>query len=152
MRRILKTLFSFSAILLMLSFSVHAQEPNSPQTPPVNSSMHEGDGNGDCPERQELREERERIRAEHEQIESEHDTLKVQCMDSKGQDRSACHDKFEALRERADAIRERVKTLHERAEADVGCHRKNERKDQWPARESQVPNHAAPMSAAPTGE
>lgn len=144
MRNALKIAGFLAMVLAPLSFGFPAHAQNGASAPAaapatMGAAPRDADvaGNGDCPERQEFREERERIRAEHEELENEHDRLKAQCMDVKGQDRSDCHDRAQDLHARVDALHERMKTLHAKVEADPGCHHHEHGggdKAPWPAR------------------
>jgi hypothetical protein len=154
MRNALKIVGCLALIAVPLPFGCPAyaqQQAGNGESTAQSQTGGTGGGawNGECPERQELREERERIRTEHEQLESEHDTLKAQCMDAKGQDRSECTARKEDLHARMDALHERMKELHEKAMADPGCHhdhKGNGNKTPWPSRQ-ESPN--SPPSAQP---
>lgn len=140
-------LLAFFAALSASGFSAYAQAPAASSSEPAPSVTRDngvgGEWNGECPERQEIREERERIRAEAEELDAEHDRIKMQCMDSKGQERSECREKWDDLAAQRTALHERRRALKEKAEADPGCHHehKNGQEGSWPSRE-QPPNTA----------
>jgi hypothetical protein len=148
-------LFLFIAMPLAWGFPASGQQASVP-TPPKNDvpvAEAPGEGNDECPERQDIREERERIRADYEALDIEHDRLKTQCMDSKGQQRAECSELWEQFKTRKAALHERRQALKEKIDADPGCHshHKDGQKNSWPSHEeSSASTPAAAPSAAAT--